>query len=373
MMTRSRAELLVEADTILAKANLSREDTARPTSILELADALTDKTDLQRRAIMARRDRELGREPEEVREVHEPASADVQWRNYLAGEQRALGVATDAGGNYLVPTAFSDRLEIALKNGDGIIDASTLFTPSRGTAFNFPVLEDTSTNNVATIVSENTISISGPDLVFAAVAFGKCPMWRRGLFAFSTELASDSFVNVSNLVADAAGGRLAKGIGTAMVTTLLAGSTNGVTAASATAVTPDELISFVDSVDSAYGDRGAWAMKSSTYRTILKLKASTGGSFMFEAERDDNNRPLLLGFPVYICPSMPAMTTSLNPIVFGDLSKLLRRQVANSLDLKVLTERYAEFSQIAYELTVRSDSALMKTASSQPTKYITMA
>jgi len=59
-MTRSRSEILAEVDQLLKKQTLSREDSARATSLLELADAVTDRSEL-RRAVTESRNRELGR------------------------------------------------------------------------------------------------------------------------------------------------------------------------------------------------------------------------------------------------------------------------------------------------------------------------
>src|SRR6476646_2251856 len=120
-MTRSRTEILAEVDQLLRKPNLSREDSARAESMLALSDSLSDKDPL-RRATMAQRDRELGR----TVGPPEATPAYVEWRAYLANgknaftaerwaEMRAQGVATDAGGNDLVPAAFAERLEVALK------------------------------------------------------------------------------------------------------------------------------------------------------------------------------------------------------------------------------------------------------------------
>lgn len=43
------------------------------------------------------------------------------------------------------------------------------------------------------------------------------------------------------------------------------------------------------------------------------------------------------------------MTTGQKTVAFGDLSRFIRREVANSLSTKVYFERYAEFGQIGYE------------------------
>ena len=66
----------------------------------------------------------------------------------------------------------------------------------------------------------------------------------------------------------------------------------------------------------------------------------------------------LFDAPIYLSPSMPAMTTGLKPVAFGDLSRFLRREVRNSLMTKVYVERYAEFGQVGYEGFWRVDGLL---------------
>jgi HK97 family phage major capsid protein len=71
---------------------------------------------------------------------------------------------------------------------------------------------------------------------------------------------------------------------------------------------------------------------------------------------------------------MPAMTTGLKSVAYGDLSRFFRREVLGSLTVKTLVERYAEVGQIAYEASWRVDGALAKAANSPvPVKYLQQA
>ena len=371
MTPTSRAALLGEAESILRKSNFSKEDSSKVENLLQLSDRLTDK-DQYRRAVMHARDVELGRASPEP----EPLSADMQFRNFLLTgrvEKRALGVSTDAGGNYLVPEQFAPFVEVALKQYDQIFDAASTFTVSNGSAFSLPVLDDADDANAATIVAEQAVSIAGPDALFAKVDYPKCVQWRSGLIKISVELLQDSLFPVERLLADMAGTRLAMGVGKAMMTTLIAGSTSALTSAATTAVTPSELIDLVASIDSAYLGTSAFCMSAATLTSLRKLVTTSGGAFVFPAEaRDAAGRPSLFGFPVFICPSAPAMTAGLKPIIFGAVNKLARRIVANSLVARVLVERFAELGEVAVETLYRTDSALLKSTNMQPTKFVTM-
>jgi HK97 family phage major capsid protein len=376
METRTSSELLTEADSILSQPNLSKENAARAEQLITLADSQTDKTELRRRATMAAHSRELGRRHVETVQTPEAnLTEDEAFRHYLLSgkEARAQAVGTDAAGGYITPQSFTDSVEVMLRKTDGLFDAATLFEPSRGTPINYPILEDSAASNAATVVSENGTSVSGPDLLFADVAFGRVTTWRSGLIRASMELVGDSQTNFEQLFARAIGVRFASGIGASFVSTLLTQATSGVTAASPTAVIGDELYTLIDSVDEAYQGNASWLMRRSTLTAIRKLKASTGGEYLFPEARDAQGFPLLLGYRVYISPSMGALSTGAKPISFGDHSRFVRRQVRNSLVVKTYVERYAEFGQIGYEGYVRSDGALLKTSTTVPVKFITMA
>ena len=376
-----RNSALAEAASILQKSNFSKEDSSRVTSLLEFSDRLTDK-DALRRATTHARNVELGR----TSEISEPTPAEQEFRAYLARgteglseiraeemrklERRALGTTTTAGG-YLVPQSFSDRLEVMLKKTDGLFEIATLFETSTGTATGYPVLEDTA--NSAAVVAENAQSNAGPDLVFATVAFGACPMWRSGVLRAPVELVSDAAFDFAGLVADAAGVRFARGIGAAFVATLLGAATSAGTTAGATAITADEIFTLIDGVDEAYAQNGSFLMRQSTLTYLHKLKTTSGGQYTFPSERRADGVPMLAGFPVFISPSMGAISTGEKAVSFGDHSRFVRRQVRNSLAVKVYIERYAEYGQQGYESFWRVDGNLLKSGSTVPVKYLLQA
>jgi HK97 family phage major capsid protein len=368
-MPTNRASLLAEAESHLRKSTFTKEDSSRVENLIRLADSLSDKNEL-RKARLAEYSRELGRP---TLEASQPV--DAQFLSYLRDGKDALAIrgaqsTTTTAGGYLVPAAFADTFATALAQYDNLFEVATLVETTSGTAFNYPIVDDIAES--AAVVAENNTSSAG-DVVFAALAFGKCPLWRSGLVRASTEVVSDSAFPFDTLLAQAFAVRIARGVGEAFVATLLSSAVAGKTATSATVIAADELFDLAGSVDSAYGMNGSWLMKFSTYISILKLKASTGGQYVFEVEQDAGGRPLLLGFPVYLSPSMGAMTSGEKPVTFGDHSRFIRRQVRNSFAVKTYVERYAEYSQLAYEAFLRVDGDLAKTATSCPVKFLQMA
>lgn len=119
----------------------------------------------------------------------------------------------------------------------------------------------------------------------------------------------------------------------------LSGVTQGVTAASATAVTADELIDLQDSVKDAFQRGAIWIMSNKTRTAIRKLKDGNGRYLL----QDDITAPfgkVLLGKPVYVSDNMPEMAASAKAIYYGDMSGLAVK-ITEEFEIQVLREHFA--------------------------------
>lgn len=119
----------------------------------------------------------------------------------------------------------------------------------------------------------------------------------------------------------------------------LSGVTQGVTAASATAVTADELIDLQDSVKDAFQQGAIWIMSNKTRTAIRKLKDGNGRYLL----QDDITAPfgkVLLGKPVYVSDNMPEMAASAKAIYYGDMSGLAVK-MTEEFEIQVLREHFA--------------------------------
>ena len=130
----------------------------------------------------------------------------------------------------------------------------------------------------------------------------------------------------------------------------------GKTAASATAVTYDELVDLLHSVDPIYRVKGTWLMNDTTYAALRKLKDGQQRALYGDMAGGAPN--MLLGHPISIDPNMPSMTTGQKAILFGDLSAYYVRLVKEPRVLR-LEERYAEFLQLGFLAFLRADGDLV--------------
>src|SRR6202035_454462 len=120
------------------------------------------------------------------------------------------------------------------------------------------------------------------------IAWPKCPTWRSGLVRYPMELGSDSEFDLSGLLSRLFAKRFARGVGVAMTTKLLTDAALGVSAAATGAITSDEIISLIASLDSAaVGQNGAFLMNLQTLASLYKLKGSGGGQYMLDPDAKD--------------------------------------------------------------------------------------
>ena len=126
----------------------------------------------------------------------------------------------------------------------------------------------------------------------------------------------------------------------------------GVTAASATAITYDEVVKLYFSLKAEHRASAIFLMHDDTAMALRTLK-DTAGNLLWNAERDT-----IFGKPVVTSPSMPLAAAEKKAIVFGDLSHywVIERQ---PLSIKRLNERYSEQNEIGFMAFERLDGKLI--------------
>jgi HK97 family phage major capsid protein len=129
-------------------------------------------------------------------------------------------------------------------------------------------------------------------------------------------------------------------IGTSGKVTGLSTLTNGITAASASAITAEEVVKLHDRIKDEFQQNAIWIMSPAT-RTALRTLKSTTGYFLLN---DDISTPFgssLLGKPVYVSDNMPNIATGADVIYYGDMRGLATK-FNEEINIEVLRERYAD-------------------------------
>ena len=106
------------------------------------------------------------------------------------------------------------------------------------------------------------------------------------------------------------------GTGTGMPQGIVAGATaSGITTAAATAITAQELINMMGTVESPYhNSNSGFLMKGATK---FYLQGLTGYNFQFISTPSGGD---FLGYPAYVAPDMGGIATTQKSVVFGDFS-----------------------------------------------------
>ena len=97
------------------------------------------------------------------------------------------------------------------------------------------------------------------------------------------------------------------------------GAETGVTSASSTAITADELMDLFYSLKSPYRKKAVWVLNDSTIKAVRKLKDSTG-QYLWQPSLMAGTPDTLLGRPVKTSAYMPVIAAGAKTIAFGDFS-----------------------------------------------------
>ena len=143
----------------------------------------------------------------------------------------------------------------------------------------------------------------------------------------------------------------------------------GVTCASASAITYNELLDLQHSVDPAYRANAKFMMHDSTLKVLRKLVDSQNRP-IFQQDITGNSPGTLLGWPIVINQDIASIATTAKVIVAGDFSKYIIRDVTDFTLLR-LEERYADYHQVGFVGFSRHDGRILD-AGTDPLKVLVM-
>ncbi len=263
----------------------------------------------------------------------------------LANEQRTQvstqGTSTTAGG-YTVPVELSNQIVKSMKAWGPMYDEDicTVISTSTGVTIKIPTVDDTAVT--AGQHSEGTAMTDdgGKDVTFgqkSLEAYGYDTEWVK----FSLELARDSIFNMESLLGSLLGERLGRianlqlttGDGTGDPNGIVTASTKGKDAATATAITYDELIDLVHSVDPAYrqSPKVRFMFNDLTLAALRKLKDGDGRYIWTNGDVQNGVPGSILGYRYSVNQAMDGVATGKKSILFGDFGKYFVRKVGSPM------------------------------------------
>ncbi len=243
-------------------------------------------------------------------------------RSNFRNVSNVLQEGVDADGGYLVPEEYDSRL----------IDVLTEENVFRGLATTITTSGERKINIAATKPAAAWID-EGESLTFGDATFSQINLDAHKLHVavkVTEELLYDNAFNLENHIID----MFAKALSNAEEDAFLngdgvgkplgifaenGGAELGVTAASANAITADEIINLVYSLKRPYRKRAKFLMNDQTIAAIRKLKDGNG-NYLWQPSAQAGEPDRLFGYEVITSPYAPTIEAGKPIIAFGDFS-----------------------------------------------------
>lgn len=295
--------------------------------------------------------------------------------------RNALSVGTGSAGGYTVPDEFERQLVQSLNENNVFRRIAKVIRTQSGTR-TIPIATD---SGAASWIEEGA-SISESDISFDRATLSAYKLGR--LVKVSNELLNDSAFDIGAHIAQRFGvsfgnaeeNAFINGTGpsadpsttpsqpTGILTTLTANTT----AASATAVTFDDLFKLYYSLKAPYRKNASWVCSDSVMLQLISLKDSTG-NYLWKPSLEIGKPDTFLGHPVYTSQYMPSLTGTAatdggkKTVLFGDFSYYWIADRQNRT-VKRLNELYAATDQTGFVGTQRVDGKLILSEACQALK-----
>lgn len=308
-----------------------------------------------------------------------PHKKELRWRlNHRQprneAELRAMSTTATEGGD-TIPEGFVSELERNMLFFGGILGNIDVIRTNTGADLPQAGFDDT--GNKAVPIAEAGSAADGTDPDTSVVTWG-AHKYTTKVIKVNQELLEDSAFNMAAILAEAFGERIGRAInydGTRAtaadrISGILDEAALGVTMASATAITLDEILDLIHTVDPAYRTGSSLMLADSTIKLLRKLKDSNN-QYLWQPSVQAGTPSTLHNYPVIVNNDMPAATAGLKALCFGNLSRYRLRMV-NDMRMYRLTERYRETDQDGFVAFVRMDGHI-RNAGTNPIAYGIMA
>ncbi len=284
-------------------------------------------------------------------------------------EVRAQNSVTGGGkGGETIPREFRGLIVEKMKAYGGIANVCQLLETDAGNSMDWVITDGTA--DLGELVGENS-DAGEQDVAFSTDALGAKKLTSR-IIRVPNELLQDSGINMEDFLARRIASRIGRKESYLIVNCSCTGTpqqnkglkvstTIAQNAASASALSADDLLNLKHKVDPAYRMGAMFAFNDSTFLLLKKLK-------------DGQGRPLWLPAIAGVAPSLidgdqyvidqgiESVATAKVSAYYGDFNRFVLRRV-RYMQIKRLTERYAEYDQTAFVAFHRFDTVLEDTSS----------
>lgn len=282
--------------------------------------------------------------------------------------RNAMSTTTGSEGGFTVPAEIAAMVIDKLKAFGGMREVAEIITTDSGNALNFPTSDGTSEEGE--IVGENA-AVTGADITFGTVPLNPF-MYSSKKIALPVQLIQDSAIDVVAFVVNRLATRIARiqnkhftiGVGTTQPDGVIPKAGVGKTGATGQTltVTYDDLVDLKHAVNRAYRANARYMMNDLSVAVVSKLKDTTGRPIWVPSV-DVGAPDTLNGHAVTINDDMAVMAANAKSIAFGDFSKYIIRDVANSTSMRRFDDSaFALNGQVGFCGWTRSGGNLVEPA-----------
>ena len=299
-------------------------------------------------------DTKTGRASEEYKK----AFWQTMQNKYSYSVQDALQIGSDSEGGFLVPDELETTLVDKLGEENIIRGIATIISSSNGDK-KIPVVA----SHGAVTWTDEGAEYTESDDSFGTVTLGSHKL--TTIIKVSEEILNDSAFNLESYISSEFVRRMAaaeedafiNGNGTGKPTGLLTTGETGFTAASASAITADEIINLYHSLRTPYRKNAHFITNDSTVKAIRKLK-DNNGQYVWQPGLQAGQPDTILNRPILTSAHMPEIAANSKIILFGDISYywIADRQ---GRTFQRLSELYAKTGQVGFRVFQRVDGKLI--------------
>ena len=382
-----RAQLIKDADAIVAAAQAEgRSMTSEEKTKFEAieADARSFKQEIDIIERNAEMKKELAANEGEARSAAPKATASSAFSKYLRhgmgslnAQERSLMekrgtstqvVGTDSLGGFLVPQEFSNELDVAtLFTGEVERLAKKLNTASGG-LLDYPTVDDSATD---AILTSEAGAVTTADMTFANKQLSAYNY--SSLVKVSAQLLQDSAFDLNSFLVEAMGERIARATNAAFTTGdasskpqgIVVGSSLGNTAAGATAITADDVLDLIYSIDASYRNKPSFGLMAhdNIISAIRALGVGSSNDYpIWQPGMAVGQPDRIFGVPVYVNNDMQSsIATATKTMIAADFSKYVVRN-AGGVQFLRLNERFMNELEVGFIAYKRADGAVLNSA-----------
>jgi HK97 family phage major capsid protein len=363
-LKENRTKLLLDAQKLVTKKDVTKEDRAAAKAMLVDVEVLDEQIALEER--IAKDQAELrgsnGRPPraqpgegttatDETRAAEKAAFVD-----YLKFGKRSTGLRetrdlTTGNTGVVIAQDFMGTLIEAQKAWGQLTLAVGQKKTLNGEPLKVATVNDVA--QVSVLINEATAA-SEADPSFAGFV-NNVDFLTTGIIRISLAELEDSYFDLDAWIRTAFGKRIARGLSNLIVTgssttniqSIVTTAATGVTSAAPTTIGYEDFVGMYSKLDPAYLGTASWVMNSVTRGLLLGI-LDTLGRPLFVPSVNTDTLDTILGRPVVISQFHANVAAGNVAVQFGSLTDAYILRTAGDVSILRLNERYADSGEVGF-------------------------